>query len=80
MTTTAAIETHGDDPSDNQRDDQTWAAFSDAAPWVLDRDAITWLPLAAKLRAAAQAEVPRLTKPSRLPPGTRVLTLSLIHI
>jgi len=76
VTTTAAIETHGDDQSNNGPIDQTWAAFSDAAPWVLDRDAITWLPLAAKLRAAAQAEVPRLTKPSKLPPGTRVLTVA----
>jgi ubiquinone biosynthesis protein len=57
-------------------DDQTWGAFSGAAPWVLDRREIGWLPLAAKLRTAAQAEVPGLTKPSRLPPGTRVLTVA----
>ncbi|MCU1399355.1 MAG: hypothetical protein JWN62_2464 [Acidimicrobiales bacterium] len=56
--------------------DQTWGAFTDAAPWVLDRSAITWLPVANRLRAAAQAEVPRLTKPSKLPPGTRVLTVA----
>ena len=57
-------------------DDQHWGAFSSAAPWVLDRDAIGWLPLAARLRTASQAEVPRLTKPSKLPPGTRVLTVA----
>ncbi|MCU1394349.1 MAG: hypothetical protein JWM34_2777 [Ilumatobacteraceae bacterium] len=57
-------------------DDQAWGAFTDAAPWVLDRSDIAWLPLAARLRAAAQAEVPRLTKPSKLPPGTRVVSVA----
>jgi ubiquinone biosynthesis protein len=57
-------------------EDQSWGAFTDAAPWVLDRSAVAWLPLAARLRAAAQAEVPRLTKPSKLPPGTRVVTVA----
>ena len=53
-----------------------WGAFTDAAPWVLDRSAVTWLPLAARLRRAAQAEVPTLTRPSKLPPGTRVVTVA----
>ncbi len=43
---------------------------------MLDRDAITWLPLAGRLRDAAIAEVPHLTKPTRIPPGTRVLTVA----
>jgi ubiquinone biosynthesis protein len=34
-----------------------------------------WLPEAEALRAAAKAEVPRLTEPSRWPPGARVLTV-----
>lgn len=55
-----------------QPDDLAWAAFSDAAPWVLDRDHITWLPGMAALRELARAEVPRLTVPGRLPPGPRV--------
>ena len=37
------------------------------------RDAIRWLPLAADLRTRAQAEVPSLTKPGRVPPGRRVV-------
>ncbi|CAB4873642.1 unannotated protein [freshwater metagenome] len=61
---------------DNGSDDRTWGAFTDAAPWVLDRDAVVWLPLAERLRGAAQAEVPDLTRPSRLPPGTRVVTVA----
>ncbi|MEO7399104.1 MAG: AarF/UbiB family protein [Ilumatobacteraceae bacterium] len=57
-------------------DDQVWGAFTDSGPWVLDRASIAWLPLAARLRAAATAEVPRLTKPSKIPPGIRVLTVA----
>ena len=53
-------------------DDRLWAAFSDDPPWVVDRAAITWLGGIDGLRAAARAEVPLLTKPSRLPPGPRV--------
>ncbi len=35
-----------------------------------------WLQLAATLRRQAQAEVPSLTKPSKLPPGSRVVTVT----
>jgi ubiquinone biosynthesis protein len=55
--------------------DVSWGAFTDEGPWNIERDQVTWLPLAAPLRSAAQAEVPRLTHPSRLPPGTRVTTV-----
>lgn len=54
-------------------DDRNWAAFTEEGPWTLQRDAIRWLPLAADLRARAQAEVPALTKPGRVPPGRRVV-------
>jgi ubiquinone biosynthesis protein len=57
-------------------DDRTWAAFSEHPPWVLHRADITWLPHVEHLRRAARADVPRLTTPSRLPPGTRVLTVT----
>jgi ubiquinone biosynthesis protein len=52
-----------------------WGAFTETAPWVLDRHDIRWLPVAADLRAAARAEVPVLTKPSKVPPGARVVTV-----
>jgi ubiquinone biosynthesis protein len=55
--------------------DCTWGAFNSDAPWVLDRDEISWLSLAARLRESAKAEVPMLTVPSRIPPGARVLTV-----
>ena len=57
-------------------DDRSWGAFTDDAPWVLEPSTVTWLPLAARLRQAAQAEVPALTRPSKLPPGTHVITVA----
>jgi ubiquinone biosynthesis protein len=55
--------------------DRTWGAFSEAAPWVLDRDEIRWLPAVDRLRAGARDEVPVLTHPGRRPPGARVATV-----
>ncbi len=52
--------------------DLSWASFTDEAPWEVERDDVRWLNLAVTLRRQAQAEVPALTKPSRLPPGARV--------
>ena len=63
-------------PTTTTIDDQSWGAFSSFAPWVLDRDSISWLPIADRLRTAAQSEVPHLTQPSKLPPGTRVVTVA----
>ncbi|MEY4362115.1 MAG: hypothetical protein RL391_1421 [Actinomycetota bacterium] len=57
-------------------DDRQWGAFTAEGPWVLDRSHIRWAPLAPELRAEARAEVPRLTRPSRIPPGPRVLTVA----
>jgi ubiquinone biosynthesis protein len=54
----------------------SWGAFSDDAPWVLDRAELRWTPLAERRRAAAVADVPRLTAPDRLPPGARVLNVA----
>jgi ubiquinone biosynthesis protein len=55
--------------------DRAWGAFTEQGPWVVDRSELRWLPRAASLRAGAQAEVPGLTTPSRIPPGRRVLTV-----
>lgn len=62
-------------PAANRPADVAWGAFTDETPWVLERDAIRWLPLAERLRNAARAEVPALTKPSKVPPGARVVTV-----
>jgi ubiquinone biosynthesis protein len=56
--------------------DTAWAAFTDDGPWVLDRDGVQWYPIAGLLRQAAQASVPSLTRPRKLPPGLRVLTVA----
>jgi ubiquinone biosynthesis protein len=54
-------------------DDRSWAAFTEDGPWILQRDRIRWLSLAVTLREAAKAEVPALTRASRVPPGRRVV-------
>lgn len=59
--------------------DRSWAAFTEEAPWVLDRGDLRWLGLAGALRAEAQAQVPILTRSRWLPPGRRVVTV-LTHL
>jgi len=56
--------------------DQKWGAFTSDAPWILDRNEIQWLATASRMRAAAHAEVPELTRPVRLPPGMRVVVVA----
>ncbi|MEM8621590.1 MAG: AarF/UbiB family protein [Actinomycetota bacterium] len=56
-------------------DDLAWGSFTEQAPWVLDRNDISWLAGIDHRRAAAKAAVPDLTRPSRLPPGARVVTV-----
>jgi ubiquinone biosynthesis protein len=55
--------------------DLDWGAFTDTGPWQLNRDEITWFPLADPLRRAAQAEVPGLLRQGRIPPGSHVVTV-----
>ncbi|MCB0999224.1 MAG: AarF/ABC1/UbiB kinase family protein [Acidimicrobiales bacterium] len=55
--------------------DCTWGAYTEEGPWVLEREHIRWMPIASRLRDAARAEVPVLTRPSTVPPGARVVTV-----
>ncbi|MFZ1488943.1 MAG: AarF/UbiB family protein [Ilumatobacteraceae bacterium] len=55
--------------------DLDFGAFTSAAPWVLTPDGGDWTPIAGSLRVAAREEAPLLTRPRRLPPGARVLTV-----
>jgi ubiquinone biosynthesis protein len=55
--------------------DLEWGSFTGHGPWELDRDHIRWSALPPTLRRRAQAEVPVLTGPRRLPPGARVVTV-----
>ena len=57
-------------------DDTEWGAFTDDGPWTLDRDGLQWYPIAGLLRQAAKADVPGLTRPRRVPPGLRVVTVA----
>lgn len=56
-------------------DDRSWGAFSENPPWTLDRDEIRWLSVSGALRQQAHREVPQLTTASRVPPGSRVLSV-----
>ncbi len=58
--------------ADDSSSDRTWAAFSEAEPWLVDRDALRWMGVVERLRAQARRDVPRLTAPSRRPPAGRV--------
>jgi len=62
-----------------EHSDREWGAFTEAAPWVLDRDDIRWLPAVDRLRRTANDEVPTLTTVSRRPPGVRVATV-VVHL
>ena len=55
--------------------DLAWGSFTEHAPWELDRAEITWLDRAPRLRRQAQADVPDLVRPTKLPHGLRVLTV-----
>jgi ubiquinone biosynthesis protein len=56
--------------------DLAWGAFSEAAPWVLDRGSLAWRAVADRERAAARHRVPTLIRPRRLPPGRRGIAVT----
>ena len=67
----ATTDTVPDRPADHDV-----GAFSDTPPWIVDRATLTWLPPLATARRVVQSDVPRLTKPSFLPPARRVVKVS----
>ncbi|MGH9067389.1 MAG: ABC1 kinase family protein [Acidimicrobiales bacterium] len=50
-------------------------AFSEHGPWVVDPDRLDWRTGVGALRERTRAEVPRLIRRRRLPPGARVVTV-----
>ena len=58
--------------------DTEWGAFDQDAPWVLHLDNIKWQQTAVALRAEAQREVPVLTKPTKIPPIARLITVVFV--
>jgi ubiquinone biosynthesis protein len=53
-------------------------AFTSDGPWVVDPDTCTWRAGIDRLRARTRAEVPKLTRRRRLPPGRRVVRVGAI--
>src|SRR5262249_3662224 len=47
-------------------------SFSDHPPWIVDPDAISWRRSVPTVRWVVHRQVPDLTRPRRLPSGTRV--------
>jgi len=47
--------------------DCDWAAFTEDGPWVLQEDSLAWARGLEVVRDRAKAEVPKLTKPGKVP-------------
>ncbi len=57
--------------------DLATGAFSGHPPWQVVPEAMGWRGGIDQLRVRTKAEVPRLTKRRRIPPGARVMTVSV---
>jgi ubiquinone biosynthesis protein len=56
-------------------------SFSDEPQWAVDPEAMPWRRAVPVLRVANRHEVPRLTRPGRIPPGLRVVrTIRLLGL
>jgi ubiquinone biosynthesis protein len=55
--------------------DRSWGAFSDAPPWVLDKQAIRWRGLVDGIRVQAREELPSLMTAPRVPPIARLVVV-----
>jgi len=53
-------------------------SFSDEAPWIVDPEAMPWRRAVPGLRRLIAAELPRLTRPGRVPPGARVVRTTIV--
>ena len=51
-------------------------SFSDSPPWIVDPEAMPWRRSVDAVRWVVRHEVPELTRPRRLPSGTRVVRVS----
>jgi ubiquinone biosynthesis protein len=56
--------------------DLALGSFTEEAPWVVDPDAMPWRRAIPGLRRQLAADLPRLTRPGRVPPGMRVVRTS----
>ncbi|MGZ4704486.1 MAG: ABC1 kinase family protein, partial [Acidimicrobiales bacterium] len=51
-------------------------SFSDHPPWIVDPEAMPWRESVDAVRWVVRREVPELTRPRRLPAGTRVIRVA----
>jgi ubiquinone biosynthesis protein len=58
--------------------DHALGSFSASGPWAVVPDELRWRRGLDRVRAASAAEVPKLTRPRRVPPGGRVLFVGRI--
>jgi ubiquinone biosynthesis protein len=58
--------------------DLALGAFTDHGPWVIEADRLSWRRGIDALRVRTRAEVPRLMRRRRLPPGRRVVRVGLV--
>jgi ubiquinone biosynthesis protein len=56
--------------------DLVLGAFSDEAPWLIEPTGLRWRRAVPSLRYAQRKELPELTRPRRVPPGLRVVTVA----
>jgi ubiquinone biosynthesis protein len=56
--------------------DLALGTFSDQAPWLVDPAKLRWRRAVPSLRFAQRRELPELTRPRRVPPGLRVVTVA----
>jgi ubiquinone biosynthesis protein len=56
--------------------DLAFGTFSDQAPWLVDPAGLRWRRAVPSLRFAQRRELPELTRPRRVPPGLRVVTVA----
>jgi len=63
---------HGPMPSLDGPSDLAIGSFSDAAPWLVDPEAMVWRRPVEAVRWVTRRQIPELIRPRKLPSGTRV--------
>ncbi len=74
-TTSTATTGAGPSGTSDPPADLVLGAFSDAAPWIVDPDAMVWRRRAAVIRDTVRRRIPEMIRPRRVPPGMRVVTV-----
>ena len=62
-------------PTAQATSDRSWGAFTETAPWNVDRASLTWIGDVERLRSQAANELPGLITPPRVPPLARLVVV-----